>query len=193
MTSKTVIPLVAATQEDEIERLEKIAKVNKMLRGGGGSQGKEVPPAVELTPVEQDEVEAAQLVVEQTQEKLAELQQEYKQVADRQSQLGAKDVDEFYQLEKRRGELPLEIRIAEEMVTLAQIDRLNARRDKAKRVLAELQPHFDEQQRKTVEAQQRLNAISMQMYSHQMTLRSYSIDIGALNKKLSQQRARAIP
>lgn len=136
-----------------------------------------------------DEVEAAMQELAQLQEHVVALETELRTVQTRQGQCRAKDMQEFIQLGYRVGEIRIELPFARESITVAKIAVHDAGEAKAKRILGETQPDFEEAQREVVAAQQRLDVIGMKRRPHQMLLQTFASDKGVLNRQLDAQRA----
>lgn len=131
-----------------------------------------------------DEVQLAQMAVEEAEERIASLDLERKTILQRQATLGAKDAQEFYTLQRRLDELPGEIHFARMSVVQGKIELLEARTARAKAIIAEVQPRFDEQRRVVNEAQAVLNSIGNEMRDSHLYLRNVAQERGALNIRL---------
>lgn len=136
-----------------------------------------------------DEVDAAQDALDTARTHLNELVGKHAHAWEAQGKTPPRDATTFYNLQSELDELAKQIPLVEEQITLLEIDLIHARSAKAKRVIAELEPEFNEQRKRVHNEQTKLNAIGAEMHPHQLHLRQAGADLGQLNIKLDKQRA----
>lgn len=141
------------------------------------------------TATELDIIEQARLDVEKAEEKRAALREQLEGIRKQQATLDWRDSGRYFELEGQAEELSRQLLFSAEAITSAKIALQEARHQDAQHKIAALQPDFDAARQVVAEAQAKLSAIGEKMRPYQLLKRSHSGEMGALRRRLDDQRA----